>query len=380
LFQLHGLAALCLDPRLRACDGVDGFIERELDAVLENQFAESGIHRENSPGYHFFIAEVLATVTPLIEEFVPDLGAVIQRAENMKPWLVHPDKTTVLLGDSTGTRRKHVIFPAGNPLCRGIRSYREAPDCYLAQRFDDVGYVIIRSDWAIPARNASMLFVRGGFFERTHRDADDLSFEWFERGRKLLSDSGLYALTRDEWEDYFNSTRAHNTVEVDGEDYSRREEDAYGSAVELIERRPEEVAMALQVHHEELAFGHRREIHYRPGQRLTLIDAVQSDRRGPRRYVQWHHFARAFDLSGGQGRFEASDGAVSVELEVSSSCGARTTYELVRGQTEPRIQGWASLANRERHPRWALGVVCEAETAEFTAHFTLGAVARKRDS
>jgi hypothetical protein len=53
---------------------------------------------------------------------------------------------------------------------------------------------------------------------------------------------------------------------------------------------------------------------------------------------------------------------------------------MVKGQTEPRIQGWASLANRERHPRWALGVVCEAETAEFTAHFTLGDVARKRES
>jgi peptidoglycan/xylan/chitin deacetylase (PgdA/CDA1 family) len=91
-----------------------------------------------------------------------------------------------------------------------------------------------------------------------------------------------------------------------------------------------------------------------------------------RRYVQWHHFDRAFELSGENGRFQASDGEVSVALEVSSSCGERTTYKMVRGQTEPRIQGWASVANRERHPRWTLGLVCEAEAANFTAYFTLG--------
>lgn len=44
---------------------------------------------------------------------------------------------------------------------------------------------------------------------------------------------------------------------------------------------------------------------------------------------------------------------------------------MIKGQSTPRIQGWASLADRERHPRWALGVGCEAETATFTTRFTL---------
>jgi Heparinase II/III-like protein/Heparinase II/III N-terminus len=383
LFQLHGLAALCLDHKLLACRGADAFLERETGALIRSQFTESGMHRENSPYYHFFVAETLARMSPLLEPFAPELQATLRRAAENKKWLVHPDRTFVQFGDTNAKPyarwREQLAMPAGDPRCGHVRFYGQAPHCYLIKQFEDAGYVIVRSDWAIAADHGSMLFLRGGFFNNTHRDADDLSFEWFERGRKILSDSGKYLVaSEDPYPDYFNSTRAHNTVEVDGEDYSRRAKDAYGSAVESIERKPDEVAMVLQVHHDDLEFAHRREVRCRPGERLTVIDAVQSDRRGSRRYVQWHHFDRAFELSGENDRFHASDGEVSVALEVTSSCGERTTYEMVKGQTEPRIQGWASLANRERHARWALGVVCEAEAASFTAHFTLGDGAHER--
>jgi Heparinase II/III-like protein/Heparinase II/III N-terminus len=384
LFQLQGLAALCIDHKLLACRGADAFLARELGALLRGQFTESGVHRENSPYYHFFVTDKLARTAPLFAAFAPELRATLQRAQENEKWLVHPDGSLVQLGDSNAKLyarwREKLVMPPGDPRCRNVRSYGQVLDCYLIKHFADAGYAIVRSDWATAVEDASMLFVQGGFFNGTHRDADDLSFDWFEQGRKILSDSGKYiVISEDPFRDYFNSTRAHNTLEVDGEDYSRRNKDAYGSAVRLLEREPDEIAIALQVHHDDLQFGHRREIHYRPGQRLTLIDAVRSERGGPRRYVQWHHFDRAFELSGEKGRFHASDGEVSVALEVFSSCGERTTYEMVKGQTEPRIQGWASVANRERHPRWALGVVCEAETANFTARFALGDAAQAPD-
>jgi hypothetical protein len=372
LFQLHGLAALCLDRKLRACDGADAFIERELDEVLRDQFTESGMHRENSPGYHFFVTDTLARVAPLLEAFAPEVATIVQRAESNKKWLVHPDRTTVLLGDSTADRHD-LIFPRGNPRCRAIRSYPDAPDCYLIEHFDDVGYVIVRSDWAIPAQDASMLFVQGGFFETTHRDADGFSFEWFEHGRMILSDSGKYGYTKDEWNEYFDSTRAHNTVEVDGENYSIRDGDTYGDAVKWLERTADSFRITMEVHHHvEQDTWHRREIAYVPARQLTVTDSVRSDRQ--RHYVQWHHFAGQFDLSGQAGRFRANDGNIVVDVEVTSSCGESTTYEMIKGQTTPRVQGWASVADRERHPRWALGVACEADTATFTALFRLSNV------
>lgn len=372
LFQLQGLAALCLDHKLSACAGADTFIERGLEVVLHGQFTAAGMHVENSPEYHFFAAEHLSRMAPLLERFAPDYAAILQQAESNYKWLVHPDLTLVQLGDSNAELnarwRRKLNIPEGEPACRDVRSYRQSPDCYLIKHFEDAGYVIVRSDWAIPSDNASMLFVQGGFFNDTHRDADDFSFEWFERGRKIITDSGKYiVVSADQWRDYFDTTRAHNTVEVDGEDYSRS--DPYGNAVERAERTRDDIRIELGVEHVAREVHHQREIEYQPGQQLTIRDNLSSDR--PRRYVQWHHFAGPFELTGGAGRFQASDGEVVIDVEVSSSCGERTTYETIKGRMTPRIQGWASLANRERHPRWALGVACEAEDATLTARFTV---------
>jgi hypothetical protein len=226
VFQLHGLAALCLDERLRNCRGADQFVRRELGALLRSQFTESGMHRENSPGYHFLITDYLSRTAPMIQAFAPELSGVLARADDAKKWLVHPNSTLVALGDSnaklTSRWRRSLALPEGDPACRRIRRYAESAECYLIKHFRDAGYVIVRSDWAIPSQDASMLFIQGGFFNPTHRDADDLSFEWFEHGRKILSDSGRYIVIENEWRDYFDSTRAHNTVEVDGADYPRK--------------------------------------------------------------------------------------------------------------------------------------------------------------
>ena len=148
----------------------------------------------------------------------------------------------------------------------------------------------------------------------------------------------------------------------------------YGSAVEHVAREADGVRIVLKVDHDALGVEHRREIEYHPGSQLTVIDTLRSDRPAPRRYVQWHHFPQAFELAGDDGIFRADDGEVVVDVSVTSTCGEETTFETVIGQVQPQIQGWASLASRERHPRWALGAACTAQEARFTARFTLTTV------
>ena len=368
--QLHGLAALCLDGELRSCRGAKTFLERNLDVLLRHQFARSGAHRENSPGYHFYALENLSRMAPILSDYSPRFKQTIARAEKQTRWLVYPDLTTVAISDSKSTFRPNQIFPSGKPGCSGVDDYSEAPTCYMLKHYRDVGYVIVRSDWAIPSDRASMMFIQGGFFNQTHRQADDFAFEWFERGRKIISDSGQYGYTRDKWERYFDSTRAHNTIEVDGRNYSTKESEIYGNAVRTARRTAEGVRIILQINHEDLGFWHRRLIDYRPGQELKIKDSVRSDR--PRSYVQWHHFAPAFELSGNAGSFDLDDGEMLVDLTTSTSCGDETSYRKIRGQTKPRIQGWVSLAERERDQRWALGVECLARNATLEARYKLG--------
>jgi Heparinase II/III-like protein len=304
-----------------------------------------------------------------LNEYAPHLADTLAHAARQTRWLVHPDLTTVAMSDSAPMPQPDLSLPSGNPECAGIRSYSEAPTCYRLRHFRDVGYVIFRSDWAIPPEEASMIFVQGGFFNQTHRQADDFSFEWFERGRKILSDSGHYGYTNDEWEHYFDSTCAHNTIQVDGRDYSTREDGAYGNAVRMARQRANGARIILRVYHDDLELWHQRQIDYRPGETLRIKDSLRSDR--PRVYVQWHHFDRAFELFGNAGRFELDDGDLLVELTTSTSCGDRTRYMKIRGQREPRIQGWASVAGRERHRRWTLGVECKARNATIEARYVL---------
>jgi Heparinase II/III-like protein/Heparinase II/III N-terminus len=369
--QLHGLAALCLDGEVRSCRGAEAFLERQLDVLLRHQFAGSGIHRENSPGYHFYALEHLSRMAPILNEYSAGFAETIRRAEKLTRWLVYPDLTTVAMSDSKSILRPNVRFPPGDPLCDGIQTYSEAPTCYMLRHFRDVGYVIVRSDWAIPPDEASMIFIQGGFFNTTHRQADDFSFEWFEHGRKILSDSGHYGYTRDRWESYFDSTRAHNTIEVDGRDYSSKDGGrTYGDAVRSAQQTTEGMRIILQIDHDDLGFWHRRQIDYHPGEELRIKDSVRSDR--PRTYVQWHHFAPAFELSGRAESFELDDGEMLVDLTTSTSCGDDTIYQKIRGQSEPRVQGWVSLAERERQERWALGVECQAQNATLEARYKMG--------
>jgi hypothetical protein len=367
--QLHGLAALCLDGELRSCRGAKAFLERQLDVLLRHQFAKSGVHRENPPGYHFYALDHLSNMTPILSKYHSEFEEILRRAGERMKWLVHPDLSIVALGDSRPMLRRDVRFPLGNPECGGIQSYSEASACYMLRHFKDVGYVVGRSDWAIPSEEASMIFIRGGFFNMIHRQADDFSLEWFEQGRKILSDSGHYGYTGDEWHRYFDSTRAHNSVEVDGQNYSDQQANAYGNAVLRAQQTSDGMRIILQIYHNDLNLRHRRQIDYRPGEELRIKDALRSDR--PRVYVQWHHFDRAFELFGNARRFELDDGESLVGLTTSTSCGARTKYMKIRGQREPRIQGWASVADRDRHRRWALGVECKARNATIEARYML---------
>lgn len=53
-----------------------------------------------------------------------------------------------------------------------------------------------------------------------HAQADLLTYELSIDGQRIVVDSGVYEYAEGPWRDYFRSTRAHNTVEVAGENQS----------------------------------------------------------------------------------------------------------------------------------------------------------------
>lgn len=99
------------------------------------------------------------------------------------------------------------------------------PAVAFARSFPHAGYYVL-GDAFETAEEIRMLVDAGplGYLSlAAHGHADALSLVLNIAGREVLVDPGTYAYhTEPGWRAYFRSTRAHNTVMVDGEDQSRQ--------------------------------------------------------------------------------------------------------------------------------------------------------------
>jgi uncharacterized heparinase superfamily protein len=130
--------------------------------------------------------------------------------------LCHPDGRIALLGDSAfsvynqpADLRDWWIRVAGG---EGV------DDCVDPETFalTDSGYYGARQP------NGHYLICDAGpmgpDYQMGHAHGDLFSFELSLRGHRVICDSGVHGYDGDPYRSYCRSTRAHNTVEVDGED------------------------------------------------------------------------------------------------------------------------------------------------------------------
>lgn len=93
-----------------------------------------------------------------------------------------------------------------------------------SKAFRDSGYYILRTDGdaAAPAVRVFFDCAELGFGAiAAHGHADCLSFSLALNGEEILVDPGTYDYyTYPEWRNYFRSTLAHNTIEIDGQSQS----------------------------------------------------------------------------------------------------------------------------------------------------------------
>ena len=97
------------------------------------------------------------------------------------------------------------------------------------------GYGVVRSGPGVALADSTLVFLTASHHLEAHKHADCLSLIWQERGESLLADAGKYGYQRDRMRRYFRSTRAHDTVEADGRDWSRATADAYGAGLRRVE-------------------------------------------------------------------------------------------------------------------------------------------------
>jgi hypothetical protein len=229
---------------------------RSIAEEMQTQVYPDGVDYEQSISYHRFVLELFSTATILCQHNGIRLEqSFMQRLERMFEFVQHytrPNGSVPLVGDADDGRlfrfsmsddpndHRHllsvgaILFDRGDFKHSAGRFSQDALWLFGGEGFErhqllrtdapsvgsrafpDGGFYIVRSEQIHLFIDAGEIGMRG---RGGHGHNDTLSFEFWVNGEPLIVDSGTYAYTFDvRARQEFRSTRAHNTLVVDGKE------------------------------------------------------------------------------------------------------------------------------------------------------------------
>jgi len=222
-------------------------------------------------------------------------------------------------------------------------------------RFPDAGYALLQDGHRDSLDRISVVFDCGelGFPQPAgHGHADALSFTLRAFGQDVLVDPGTYDYyTYPRWREYFRSTRAHNTVVIDGENQSviqgrflwgRR------AKAECLAWEPEPRGGKVVGRHDGYArlddpVIHRRELELLGADRLLVVrDTIRASRR--HRVEVWLHLSEDCQVTqrtDGPCRIETPRGGLTIIMDPALA------VTMLIGSEDP-IGGWVSRGYHRR--------------------------------
>ncbi len=365
LYQASGQLAAA--SRLSDLPAISQFRTQAVDRferMFAQQFSSEGVHKEHSPGYQRLVTALVSWIASsgLLAEY-PSLSARIEAFEEVLAWMILPNGRLANLGDTDYHRLTPDDFtPPRSPLLEYALSGGESGQA-VSQRirvFPESGFAVLRSGWpdAESFESASYLAQQAAFHSRIHKHADDLSFIWYDRGTEILIDAGRYGyLGRTEtgsdlrnggfWYSdprriYVESTRSHNTVEIDGMSFNRRTSPPYGSAIEGWGETPEGLLFVETRAPQLDTMHHSRLLVLSPAEWLLVYDRVWDDASEEHDYRQWFHFAPDLTVEPRNGGLEVTGDDLDTALTVVSLIPGPVASDPVAGQEDPDLLGWWS--------------------------------------
>jgi uncharacterized heparinase superfamily protein len=192
-----------------------------LRTELGRQVLADGSHDERSPMYQALLAEAVLRLNEVaaqsdsvhagsVFELTQHAGANLLRALGR---LAHPDGGYALLNDAALG-----IAPSLGSLTHRFGAAMASAPAGRTWSLPSAGYLGYHD-----AQGGYLVFDAGAIgpdHQPGHGHADTLSFELSHRGRRIVTDTGVFTYASGEQRRYDRSTAAHNTVEIDGRDQS----------------------------------------------------------------------------------------------------------------------------------------------------------------
>lgn len=292
-----------------------------------------GMFLEHSVAYEFNLLSLLGQMQPQLGD--PSLDPVIARLADTAGWLLEPDGTFAPLGDTSRASGLRYDVPLDH---RGLAFFP-------------------RSGWAVVREPSSYLITSATYFSVTHKHADELSFELYDHGRRLVDDTGKFRYDEtDPYRIYAESAEAHNGVIVNdhgGRWWQGRR--AYGSGMVAAGSGGGWDAILARNRLAPRGVRQQRLLLYRPGSALVVLDRATARRR--HRFTRLFHLDPGLRLTGRRGRTIVGPGFHGSLRDWSA--GRR---RVITGATDP-VQGWASPAE---------GLITPSTTVTFTTRHATG--------
>lgn len=360
LFQIAGLLAISKNLawlRNAQASTINGI--SILNKMLEEHFTKDGLHKEHSPEYHLFMINHLSSLVDSgwIEEN-SEIAELTDKVRKAAMWMQSPDGKIIAMGDSKNN------LPIGE-------RWHDAPEFPDGLMFFETGGLVIHNS----QKESTQLVFSSQFHSRQHKHADDNNVLYYANGNQILVDSGTYTYQYDLPERiYCESTRAHNTVEINSNNFSRFKKDAYGSGIKFVRKVGPCTICSAEVQHNRLISSflpnnkirttdaidtkilHTRTLIDYPSRFLAIIDKLKSDSFFD--ITQWNHFHQDLRLQSDSGNnFLVLDINGDVVAKVLNASVSETPMRpvLVKGQTQPHLQGWVSEDGRTLVENFALG-------------------------
>ncbi|MCX7748528.1 MAG: heparinase II/III family protein [Clostridia bacterium] len=294
------------------------WVKKGLD-ILTNRMREEiyndGFQYENSTSYQMVTIQDYFEIYVLLKQNnirIPEkLLNYLEKMFEALAYIMRPDRSVPLLNDSVYSYPmkaselmaigavvfnrgdfkknctseddlKYLFWMLGEDGVNKYKNLKEYDSPYDSIALENAGYFIMRSGWG---KNDTYLVFDCGSIGPGHcpghGHADALSFELFAFGTPLIVDPGVYSYHDKKYRYYFKSTRAHNTVTIDGQDQSELLASFRVGRIaktELIEWRAEKTYDYVEgVHYGYKNILHKRSIEFKKPKSFTIIDEICGD-------------------------------------------------------------------------------------------------------
>jgi hypothetical protein len=374
VFMLAGLSQLCKGvPELAGCVASSKYVDKTWPKTFSGQFTSHGIHLEGAPTYHLMMLRMLDKIqTSHVFNESTAISQVTEKAKAALHAFYHPNGEMVMIGDSEPLPISSAAKIAPDTQFIVTDGNEGPKPVDVTAALTDAGYFSYRSPWDLkPFSEHSFLFFSSSSRNSKHSQHDDFTFEWSERGIPILVDSGKFTYAPGGWRKFFESTRAGNTVEIDGKDNPR---DPVGSRLSAWSNTGDLYFVEATVRRKEMAVEHTRLLVGKPRAWLCVVDELESTRRHV--YRQWFgaHEALQVEQHGDSGVVLLGPKPLSqVAAQVLGS--KPKSIEIIKGAKGKRPQGWISRRYDEKEPRSSFAFRKDGSTERFVTVFSLqGAV------